>query len=682
VTPSAELDALLAQEIDRRLGVVGASTPTLDALRTVLHVLKGSASMAGHHDLTLLVTQLSQRLRAGEEGVEAFSIRLLREVSQRLKDGRSPFDSTWPEPPEALKPSLVPPDLRGEYLMTMRDRLRDLQEVISGGFGDLEQLANGTRVIHSMKALAASVGDDTTAWYCHNLEAKLRKPRENPGIAMRLFGELASQRATLLRLLESPDEAFAMLRAHRTSFRNRRTTPPPFRSNEPSTGRNTGVPFANRSSTLPPSEEVEGDPDATLRIPTAALDQLFDHVERIDITSDKLFETTGEARNLARKLADLRHHLTETQRLLSSGDGASEPPRVFEQLASAITTLNGSLALVDRVEQDCRASAELLRTEWYETRRSLGRLRRTTLTKIFARCERAAYVFAESEGKRVDVEILGGEWSIDRTLGERLLEPLLQIAKNAISHGIESPEQRLMQGKPGTGKLRFVAERHGEWIRLIIEDDGAGVDLERVRCRAVEQGLFMEDEARILGENELLSLLFVPGLSTRSQASIMAGRGIGLDLSQDVVRRLGGGIRFSVREQGGVRITLELPQELGLMDVVWVLADSRRFAIPVTFTGAVYSTDQRSDVLPLLRCLGKGDSKRSRLAIDVVIPGLRPLTLGIDDLGECEEVTVRPLPTRLAKAGPYLGAVLSGDGRLDLVLDAPLVAARAWIHAA
>jgi two-component system chemotaxis sensor kinase CheA len=260
------------------------------------------------------------------------------------------------------------------------------------------------------------------------------------------------------------------------------------------------------------------------------------------------------------------------------------------------------------------------------------------------------------------------------------MEPLLQIAKNAVTHGIELPGYRTELGKPAEGRLRLSAERHGEWLRLVVEDDGRGVDLEHVRSRAVEQGVLSETEAATLDENQLLNLLFVPGLTTRANANMMAGRGVGLDLAQDIVRRLGGGIRFAVREHGGVRVTVELPQELGLVDIVWLDVEGLRLAVPVTFTGRLYANDAANPAIPLGGCLGLEVTKPPPLVLELAIPGLRPLAIGIDAVGNFEEVTVRPLPPLLANAGPYAGAVLEGDGRLCLVLDAPLVAARAWIY--
>jgi two-component system chemotaxis sensor kinase CheA len=688
VISNVELDALLAQEIDRRVGSESDPDPTPEALRSVLHVLKGSAGMAGHHDLTLLVTQLGQRLRAGDMTAIEQSVRMLRLVSKRLRAGQSPFDTRWPEPPPGLGPSVVATDQRTEYRSAMRDRLHELAAIISVGYGDTDQLAAACRSVHSMKALAAAVGDDTTAWYCHHLEARLRprervSPNETPArleqSAAELFVELSNHRATLVRLLESPDEAFEMLRAAAPGRKMRRTTPPPFRRSEPPQRPPAGA-FAPRSSTLPPPDDGDAETDQSLRISTATFDQFFDHVERIEIISDGLFSTATDARRVARSLRDLRHEFVDLHRSLGSAK-VSGNGRSLARLSRAIQALANLATLADGIEHGSRRGAEQLHTEWHETRRQLGRLRRTTLAKVFVRCERAIYRYAEAEGKRVQVEVLGGDWSVERSLAERLMEPLLQIAKNAVTHGIELPVHRAQLGKPIEGRLRISAERHGEWLRLVVEDDGRGVDLERVRSRAVEQGVLSESEAATLDENQLLNLLFVPGLTTRANANVMAGRGVGLDLAQDIVRRLGGGIRFSVRELGGVRVTLELPQEIGLVDVVWLDVEGLRLAVPVTFTGRLYANDQENPAIPLAGCLGLEVTRRPPLVLDLAIPGLRPLAIAVDGVGDFEEVTVRPLPPRLANAGPYAGAVLEGDGRLWLVLDAPLVAARAWMYA-
>jgi signal transduction histidine kinase len=296
-----------------------------------------------------------------------------------------------------------------------------------------------------MKSLAASVGDDTTAWFCHHLESNLRHPPDLPDAAARLIEALKGQSDTLRRLIEEPEAAFGRLRSLSTMVADGGADP------------------------------VSGQ--------TAA--------------------PSGAVRRLPEELA--------------FGESA-EPRKLPSQPGGA------------------------------------------TLERVFVRCERAAKRFAESEGKFVRVEIRGGDLAIDDELGERLIEPLLQIVKNALTHGIELPELRRRKGKPVEGILRLSAERHENRVCLLVEDDGAGVDLELVRRRAVEGGLWSESEAQRLDESELLGLLFVPGLSTRAQPNLLSGRGMGLDLSQDIVRRLGGVIRFSARPTAGVRVVVELPQ--------------------------------------------------------------------------------------------------------------------------
>jgi chemotaxis protein histidine kinase CheA len=431
-----KLDSLLAHEIDRRLGAPGQPSPSPEALRALLHLLRGSASLAGYSDLTLVATQLGQRMKSGELDACDGAVTLLRRVSTRLKQGAQPFECVWPEPPEGLQPSVVAPELKAEYVGTMRDRVGELKAVVSSRKADAEQLACAVRVVHTMKSLAASVGDDTTTWYCHHLEARLRNlPNNDPDATLHLLSELVGQSDVLLRLVEDPAAAFIYLRRH-----------------------------------------------------SAPCDSILE----------------------------------------------SAPSRSREPTS---------------------ADAEM-----QETRRVPNQSGHTTFARVLARCERAALRFAESEGKSVRVEIAGGGFPTDESTAERLIEPLLQIVKNAITHGIESPEQRRLNGKSSVGVLRLSAERQGEGVRLVVEDDGAGVDLEIVRRCAIERGLSSEAAARLLGESELLGLLFVPGLSTRSQPNLLSGCGMGLDLSQDAVRRLGGEILLSARASGGVCVMLELPQ--------------------------------------------------------------------------------------------------------------------------
>jgi two-component system chemotaxis sensor kinase CheA len=257
---------------------------------------------------------------------------------------------------------------------------------------------------------------------------------------------------------------------------------------------------------------------------------------------------------------------------------------------------------------------------------------------------------------------------------------LLQLARNAVAHGIASPEQRMQAGKPPAGTLLLEAQRIGDWLRFIVQDDGRGVDLAKIRELAFT-GASSGRGGETAQEDEVLSLLFAPGLTTQPGADLLAGRGVGLDLARDAVRRLGGAIRLTNRPGGGLTATVEVPSERGVLDVVWVSAAEHEFALPVSFTGKLQRLPLKGPAASLGTCLGLRTNKPPSLALELAIHGVQTISIGIEALGRVEETHIRPIPRLVAVTGPYAGAILRGDGSLRLVLDAALLAAGAWAHA-
>ena len=666
------LDDLLAVEIERRLGAFGAGVDA-EALRVLLHSLRGSAAMTGHTDLALVVGQLGMRCRQREPGAAELAIELLREVASRLKSGLPPFVTSWPVPPPGLQPSVIEPTHRAEYRSTMLDRLNEIDTVITLQEPSREGLEHAYRIVHSMKGTAGAVGDDTTAWYCHGLETKLRDALKDNRESLDALTELARHSGTIARLIDAPDDAFEMLRSLKKSVPLRSMTPLPMT-------RATAHP-SSRPASSSWIDDLEGDADVSIRVPNATFERIFDHLEHVEVGVEELLGTSDAAGKLARTLSDLNHELLEVQRLgMRAGDVSAATNLAFrlEQLAQSVQIEELEAA---RIAAQCLKNAESLRTQWSETRAALSHLRRTKLTWLFERVVRAAQRFADGEGKLVRVDTIGGDVSIDRGIAERLLEAVMQVIRNAISHGIGAPSVRTAAGKSPYGLLVMMAERHGDWLRLIVEDDGGGVDVMRVRQLATERGIVTEEMARHLGEHELFNLLFLPGLSTRSGVDVLAGRGVGLDLAQDIMRRLGGAMRLSSRRGGGVRATLEFPIERGLIDVVWLTSGQFHFALPVMFTGRIKQSSPKQRTPSLSACVGlETQSKKSAMELEICVPGVQPIGVGIDAIGDVEEVVVRPLPSLLASRGPYAGAILRGDGKLKLVLDAAVVAAELWSH--
>lgn len=664
--PNPDLDALLAGEIERRLGSLEPSATPAEA-RATLHSLRGACALAGHHDLALVLAQLSARLRGGDESARAQAHEILNGALARLGSGRSPFATHWPEPPPGLGPSRVEPRYRAEYSAAMRDRLGEIDEALAGENDLGGALERAYRSVHGMKGAAASIGDDVTAWYCHGLETELkrslasRRPRD-------ALVELARHRAVIAVLLEQPERAPATLAA----LALRRPAP------------SSGTPSAPPSHP-PGPEPVDGAPEQTealLRVPAALVDGFLERLERMDLAHDELNATAEAARQLAARMRDLRASLLEALRLIGPPRPWGAPAAALERVESAARKLGAAADNAERGALVCRKNAETLHAGASEMRLDVAALRRATVGWLFQRVAHSVERLAEQESRLVRVETSGADLPIDRRIAERLLDPLMQLARNAVAHGIGPPEQRARAGKPETGVITLRAELLGDWLRVEVEDDGRGVDSERIRRLAVESGAVTAEAAAAAHEDELLALLFLPGLTTREGADLLAGRGVGLDLAQNVVRHLGGAIRLGSRPGTGLIATIEVPSVRGMVDVLWLSAGNHRFALPVSFAGRVVARREAERAVSLLACLGLGARRPSELGVELTIHGVQPIVVGVDAVGEVEEVGIRVVPPLIAASGPYSGAILRGDGSLYLALDAALLAARAWSHVA
>jgi two-component system chemotaxis sensor kinase CheA len=257
----------------------------------------------------------------------------------------------------------------------------------------------------------------------------------------------------------------------------------------------------------------------------------------------------------------------------------------------------------------------------------------------------------------------------------------LQLTRNAIAHGIEPPDEREAVGKPREATITFSARKEANRLVVTIADDGAGVDVSAVRARAVEAGLVTEVLAEAADDQTLLELLFMPGFSTRAQSpDLLAGRGIGLDITLASVQNLGGSIRLSSRYHHGFEARVEVPIETGLATVLWVSAGGVEHALPVLHAKLVRVNDgPEADRVPhLAACLEPAPTARAAFAVDldVGVESEGRLSIGVDAVGATEEVLVRELSPLLRGMGPFAGAIVRGDGSLRLALDVHALAPR------
>jgi two-component system chemotaxis sensor kinase CheA len=659
---------LLASEIERRVALFGDPKTSHVTLRAALHALVGSAGMAGHTDLALVIAQGGARLAEGDETARFDLFGTLSSAASRLRAGEEPFATQWPEPPPALRASHVEPSYRVEYFGAVRDRLGELDAALASTAA-LSALEQAQRSVHTLKGAASAVGDDVTAWYCHGLETELRRAARTEQVARECLVDLARHRALIALLAENSQRGLEALRALGTQFRAENEAPRAPLPPEPE----------RRLRTQPP--EAERPVDDSLRIPSSSLDTLLERLDRVDRVHDELGRGNVTARRAAARLRDLRVSVAEALRALGPPRPWGPSHAAIDRLESVSGALSALAASADRAAHGFRQGADFLRGRSDEMRRDVSALRKTTMGSVFERVAHAAVRFAEADSKLVRVEIEGGDVALDRRVAERLADGLVQLVRNAVAHGIAPPGDRLSQGKRAEGTLRLRAERRGEALRIVVEDDGAGVDVERIRALSERSGLLAPDVAARATERELLALLFLPGLTTQADPGLMAGRGIGLELVEAAVRSLGGTIELERRESGGLRATLRVPVDQTVLDVLWLEEAGHEFALPVAFTGALSAPDPERAAVPLAQCLPLGGGARRRepgVDVELSIAGLDPIAVSVERAGTIEEVTVRALPRLIAASGPYSGAVLRGDGSLLLALDGPLLAARAW----
>lgn len=648
-----ELDQILAEEIEVRLVVLAPESETPPAeLRAALHSLRGATAMAGHIELSVLLAQTSQRIRRGDAQARAAVTDLLSQAAMRLRDGKPPLPTRWPEPPPGLVSLPLDENVRGEYLASMRDRLVQFDEALEGAEGEV--LDEAYRAVHGMKSAAAGVGDDVTAWFCHGLESLLHDaPRDAGPVAQEFRQHLARHRAALALLLEDPARALEVLRA-------RGSGAPPVAS-------------AGAAATATRYPSVSAPED--LRVPTAALDRILERLRDLDVLHEELRSLAELGQRRTRALRELRASLLELPRVAAEASDTELLGRVEELArglhAFALTSTRGLGAL--------RRTATQLRAASGGLRRELTDLRVTNAAWLFARACRGLAEQASAENKSLEIVTEGDELLVDRPLADRALGALSQLLRNAVAHGIEPEDVRLRQGKPREGRIRLQATRSATLLRIEVRDDGRGVDLEALRRTAGALGMDPRRAVHASPDHELLTLLVLPGLTTRGEPDLLAGRGMGLHLAQQTALALGGSLTLQSHPQQGFSATLDLPVEGALPQVLWLRAAESSFVLPTQYVRGVSlaAADEEPAPLELSALLGVEAVGPCRARVELAAPGLPSVSLGVEQVGETERVLVHPIPELVTQAGPYVGAVRGPDGALHLALDARALLLRA-----
>jgi len=655
-------------------GPAARDTPTLEDLEAdpaVLnavfrgaHSLKGLASMFGVERMARLAHALEDLLdevRMGRRPLDPATLDLLLEAPELF--GRIIAEEASGGPPRTTSGAEA-----------LASRLRSAAEEAPREQGELSRFALGPDVLRVL-----------TEYEEHRLRANARKGMSlfkvkvtfdlstfdvglaALGASLKPFGEVIStlpstgaeekgkiafevlvgSKARLERIRAAAGPAAQVTEVPRTD----RGVPSP-----PSLSPPAPAPEAAPATVAPGEPRASGGPDASLRSVSQAV--------RVDIHKlDRLMNTVGE-------LLLVKTGLQQIAERLASGEEAT------------------SLAL--ELHRENRS----LERKLNELQGGILEVRMVPLVQVFDKLARMVRKVSREVGKEVELEVSGGDVELDKLIVEDLSDPLMHLIRNAVDHAIEPPDLRERAGKPRGGRVTLSAAQKGNHVEIAVEDDGAGIDEERVREVALQRGLATASQLREMSRREVMNLIFVPGFSTAREVTALSGRGVGLDVVKSNIAALSGIIDLHTRRGKGTRFELTLPVTLAIVRALVVAVSGRTYAVPLNSVLEILALEPselrtvetrevitlRGSTLPLVRLsrfFGLPAAERPPglawppARTFVVVVGLAQDRLGVvvDELVGQQDIVVKPLGPALQGVRGVAGATDLGNRHTVLVLD-------------
>ena len=393
------------------------------------------------------------------------------------------------------------------------------------------------------------------------------------------------------------------------------------------------------------------------------------------------------------------------------GSAAESTLRVDVALLNRMMNLVGELVLTrNQVLQATAADPNLtllsrrLDMVTADLRESVMKARMQPVSNIFSKMPRIVRDLSQSLGRKVRLQMEGQDTELDKSLLEAIKDPLTHAVRNSLDHGIEPPDVREANGKDPEGTLKLRALQQGSHVIIEVADDGAGINVERVRQKAIERGLITSERAAGLVERELLQLIFLPGFSTAAAVTNVSGRGVGMDVVRTNVEKIGGKVEIESRSGKGTTLRLRIPLTLAIIPALIVRSINQSFALPQgALSELVHIPPEQAaaaiewiEDAPLYRLRGKllplvfldrllvpggdhQDASQKDNFIAVLDADGRRFGLVVDGLADPEEIVVKPLSAVLKEIGLYSGATVLGNADLALILDPGSIAMKAGV---
>jgi two-component system chemotaxis sensor kinase CheA len=435
--------------------------------------------------------------------------------------------------------------------------------------------------------------------------------------------------------------------------------------------------------------------------------ELLDAVVNVGETAAAHMSAAGPTKKVSDTSTAQISAATNSER---SGAGNDKTLRIDVDVLNRMMNLVGELVLTrnQMLQSDMAAAnfpelARRLDSVTADLRETVMQARMQPVGNLFGKFPRMVRDLSRTCGREVRIEFTGQETGLDKSLLEAIKDPLTHAVRNAVDHGIESPADRVLAGKPAEGCVRLKAFHQSGSVVIEVADDGAGIPMERVLEKAIERNLVTAEQAAGMSEREVLQLIFLPGFSTAAAVTTVSGRGVGMDVVRANVEKVGGSVEVESRRGAGTTLRLRVPLTLAIVPSLVVRSGGQSFALPQSALVELVDMPKR-EFARVVQRIGSAELYRLRehllpmvwldrlLGLEAVCPetpqghylavleadGCR-YGLVVDDLMSPEEIVVKPLSPVLREIGLFSGATVLGNGTLALILDVGATASRAGV---
>jgi two-component system chemotaxis sensor kinase CheA len=670
---AAELDQhLIEQIVDDKVRLLQKS---LFSLRSLGHLWSGLWEEQPRAASAASISKQDNSISASQIPVEfspAQSLAEMSAVEHQSPAAHAEVSTASQQPAELSAASQQPAELGADIDREMvadflqngdelLERLTQSMLVLENNPNDSSSIEEIFRAAHTIKGTAGMLGLSCIEQLCHALESTFDRIRKkqimiSSGLTDTLLvgWDIVRHLFDLLRAGKQPvvniDDYLNRLRAAERGEQIQPDKQKIFTQNE-SIGKSTAPADTSAKIESHKSEAVE-----TIRVDLKRLDSLVNLVGELVIDRTR-FARIEETMRLKGSSADLSHQMAE--------------------------------------------SVLLFGRHMNEVQNIIMKVRMVPVGNAFYKFTRVVRDLSRQCGKEVELVIEGGETELDKTLVEELGDPLVHLIRNSIDHGIEEPEERIGAGKPRKGTIRLSAQQQGNMIVISVEDNGKGLDVEKIRAKAIKNGIIKENEN--IARKDIFNLIFEPGFSTAAKVTNISGRGVGMDVVRKNIQKLKGVVDLDSNIGEGTKITIKLPITLAIVPSLMVEVAGECFAVPLVNViesigisrdqiqqmGSAQFVKLRDEVIPLVRFadvlgLNHIDSnfwyrqpsvtptlnrRRERLVFVVLGIGSERLGLVVDRLAGQQEIVIKPLGNLLGNQSGFAGGCVLGDGRVALVID-------------